>query len=336
MGTKLGDVVTAETISLNELARKAIAIDAFNTLYQFLATIRQPDGTPLQDFKGRVTSHLTGLFYRTLNLLEHEIRPVYVFDGESPLLKAAEIERRRMARDAAYEDWIQAREEGRIEDARKAAQGSSRLSGEMVEESKLLLQALGVPCVQAPSEGEALAAQMARSGEVWASASQDYDSLLYGSPRVIRNLSVSGRRRASRGGGFKTVLPEVVDLEVNLRVLGLTRVQLIDVAILLGTDYNEKVAGVGWKKAVKLIKQHGRLETAAEAAKIRLDFSVDEIRNIFLNPPSIETPQLHWTDPNEDAVLRILCREHNFSEERVNTGLSRLSGSRQSALSDFM
>jgi len=101
MGTKLGDIIRAETITLNDLSGREIAVDAFNTLYQFLSGIRQPDGTPLMDRRGQVTSHLSGLFYRNVNLLEIGIRPVYVFDGKAPKLKADEVKRRREIREAA-------------------------------------------------------------------------------------------------------------------------------------------------------------------------------------------------------------------------------------------
>ena len=166
MGTKLADIIEAETITLRDLTGKKIAVDAFNTIYSFLATIRQPDGTPLSDRQGRVTSHLSGLFYRNINLLENGIDPVYVYDGKAPQLKAAEVQRRRKIRDTAYKEWEKAKEEGRIEDARKAGQASSRLTGPMIDESKELLEALGIPIIQAPSEGEAVAAQMAREGLV--------------------------------------------------------------------------------------------------------------------------------------------------------------------------
>ncbi len=343
MGTRLGDIIKAEVISLQELSGKAIAVDAFNTLYQFLSTIRQPDGTPLQDRKGRVTSHLSGLFYRNLNLIENGIRLVYVFDGESPTLKSAEQDRRRTIRMAAQKEWERALEEGRIEDARKAASRSSRLSTEMIEESKSLLMAMGIPVVQAPSEGEALAAQMTRSNIVWASASQDNDSLLYDCPRMIRNLSVSGRRKRTGSKSYKIVYPELIDLAVNLRLLGISREQLIDIAILVGTDYNDKVPGIGPKTALKLIKQYGNLETIQKEKGIELDFPVDEIRDIFLKPPRAEIPTLEWRSPSPDRIREILCEEHDFSEGRINAALDRLKtrleeleeSARQSSLTDF-
>ncbi len=343
MGTKLADIIEAQKISLSDLSGKKIAIDAFNTLYQFLSIIRQPDGTPLMDRKGRVTSHLSGLFYRNLNLLEEGILPVYVFDGESPKLKSGEVARRIEIREAAYEEWQTAKKEGRIEDARKAAQASSRLTNAMVEESKHLLSAMGIPHIQAPSEGEALAAQMARDGTVWASASQDNDSLLYNCPRMIRNLSISGRRRVSRSKTFKTISPELIDLDLNLRLLGITREQLIDIAMLVGTDYNDKVPRIGQKTALKLVKEFESLEGIVKDGKYEIDFPFDEIRDIFLDPPKADVESFDWSNPDIEEVTKILCSEHDFSVNRVQPSLERLSAkleetrgaSQQSTLSDF-
>ena len=343
MGTKLGAIIKADTISLSNLTNRKIAVDAFNTLYQFISIIRQPDGTPLKDRKGRITSHLSGLFYRNLNLLEQGIQPVYVFDGVSPKLKSKEIERRRAIRKDAYEKWERAKEEGRIEDARKAAQASSRLTTDMIEEGKKVLEALGIPVIQAPSEGEALAAQMAREGLVWASASQDNDSLLYNCPRMIRNLSISGRRRVSRSRTYKTIHPELINLELNLKLLGITRKQLIDIAILVGTDYNEKVPGIGPKTALKLILKHGTLEEVEKAKGTEFNFPYEEIRDIFLNPPPFKLDPPKTTNPQPDRIIQILCKEHDFNEDRIQRSLKKLEdtleelrgGIQQSSLSDF-
>jgi len=343
MGTKLADIMKAEVISLSDLKDRIIAIDAFNTIYAFLSSIRQPDGTPLMDRQGRVTSHLSGLFYRNLNLLENGILPVFVFDGEAPKLKATEQERRREIRDAAYEEWELAKEEGRIEDARKAGQASSRLTKPMVEESKELLRALGIPVIQAPSEGEALAAQMTRANITWASASQDNDSLLYNCPRMIRNLSISGRRRASRSKSYKTIHPELIDLDMNLKLLGISREQLIDIAILVGTDYNDGVKGVGPKTALKMIKKHGNIENVEKETGTKYDFPYIEIRKIFIDPPKPELTEPKWTDPRDDELKRILCAEHDFSVNRIERSLERLQealeelrgSTQQSSLTDF-
>jgi flap endonuclease-1 len=353
MGTKLGNIVDATAISLTDLSGKKLAIDAFNTIYAFLSIIRQPDGTPLSDRQGRVTSHLSGLFYRNINLLENGINPVYVFDGEAPKLKTKEVQKRREIRKAAYVEWQTAKAEGRIEDALKAAKGSSRLTSPMIEESKELLIALGIPVLQAPSEGEALAAQMARDGLVWASASQDNDSLLYNCPRMIRNLSLSGRRRGGRSS--KPITPELIDLDKNLKLLELTREKLIDVAILIGTDYNDNVTGVGPKTALKLIRKHGSLEDIESAFKSSKNpkdkeklaeiqgIPYDEIREIFLNPPKIEISAPEWSEPKSDELHKILCAEHDFSESRVQKSIERLThaleelrgSTHQSSLSDF-
>lgn len=351
MGTKLGDIVRAQDISLSALSERRIAIDAFNTIYAFLASIRQPDGTPLTDVQSRVTSHLSGLFYRNINLLENGIKPVYVFDGEAPTLKAAEQQKRRDIRDAAYAEWKLAKSEGRIEDARKAGQASSKLTSPMITESKELLSALGIPVIQAPSEGEAVAAQMAREELVWASASQDNDSLLYNCPRMIRNLSISGRRRIARSQSFKTIEPQLINLDDNLRELDITREQLIDIAILVGTDYNDKVPGIGQKTALKLVKKHRNLEGILSAFKVSKkpkerethgtisEIPFEEIREIFLNPPKMKLEHPKWSEPNTDEIFRILCKEHNFSESRVQRSLERLEevlgSTRQSSLSDF-
>ncbi|MFW9805420.1 MAG: flap endonuclease-1 [Candidatus Thorarchaeota archaeon] len=355
MGTKLGDIVDAKAISLSDLSGKKLAIDAFNTIYAFLSSIRQPDGTPLTDRHGRVTSHLSGMFYRNINLLENGIYPLYVFDGEAPKLKAKEQQKRREIRESAYVEWQTAKEEGRIEDALKAAKGSSRLTTPMIDECKELLTALGIPVIQAPSEGEALAAQMAREGLVWASASQDNDSLLYNCPRMIRNLSLSGRRRGGRSKTPKMITPELINLDENLRLLEVTRVQLIDIAILIGTDYNDSLTGIGPKTALKLVKKHGSLEDIESVfkksknpkdkekyAEIQ-DIPYHEIRDIFLNPPTIEVSEPTWSPPQLDNLQNILCKEHDFSEARVQKSLERLTkaleelrgSTHQSSLSDF-
>jgi len=355
MGTKLGDIVDATAISLKDLSGKKIAVDAFNTIYAFLSSIRQPDGTPLLDRQGRVTSHLSGLFYRNINLLENGILPVYVFDGEAPTLKAKEVQKRREIREAAFIEWKTAQAEGRIEDALKAAKGSSRLTAPMIDESKGLLTALGIPVIQAPSEGEALAAQMAREGMVWASASQDNDSLLYNCPLMIRNLSLSGRRRGGRSTTYKMISPELIDLDKNLRLLEITREQLIDIAILVGTDYNDTVTGIGQKTALKLIKKHGTLEDIESVFKKSKNpkdrekleeiqnIPYDEIREIFLNPPHTDIKSPEWSNPNSEELQKILCKEHDFSESRVEKSLERLTSaleelrgsSHQSTLTDF-
>jgi flap endonuclease-1 len=227
LGVNLRSLVPKTKVDLKSLSGKSIAIDAYNALYQFLAIIRQPDGTPLKDRTGRITSHLSGLFYRTANLIEMEIKAVYVFDGVPPALKEVEIKRRAKVKAEALIKYEQALQEGRIEEARTYAQMTSRLKDYMAEDSKRLLTQMGVPWVQAPSEGEAQAAHLAKKGDTNYCASQDYDSLLFGAPTLMRNVTISGRRKLPRKPVYVEVVPEIIKLDQLLKELNITHEQLI-------------------------------------------------------------------------------------------------------------
>jgi 5'-3' exonuclease len=190
----LTPIVQPRALEPAELHHRSLAVDGNGELYQFLALIRLRDGTPLRDANGRVTSHLSGLFFRTTRLIaEHRLRLVVVFDGAPPALKRAEITRRR----AVKAQFERARDEaiarGDMEAACAKATMTSTLTRGMVDEARELLRLLGVPTVQAPSEGEAQAAHTARSGRVWAAASKDYDTLVFGIPRLLRFLTIAGR-----------------------------------------------------------------------------------------------------------------------------------------------
>jgi len=330
MGVDLSSLLERNERELSQFKGRAVAVDAYNALYQFLSTIRQPDGEPLMDRQGRVTSHLSGLFYRTARLLEMGIKPVYVFDGVPHPLKRATLEARRLHREKAREEWEAALEAGDTETARVKAQQSSVLTRDMVHEATRLLEAMGVPVVEAPSEGEAQASYMARSGRVWAAASQDYDSLLFGAPRLVRNLTLSGRRKLPRKQVYITVHPEYIELQAVLDTLGVTREQLIDIGILVGTDFNPGVRGIGPKTALKLIKKHGTLEEVMKHRNLTIEH-YQEIREIFLRPQVVEDVQLRWGTVDTDAVVEILCTEHDFSRERVQRTLSTLSQALQDA-----
>ena len=332
--TELGKLIPdnlRRKMSLEQLNGKLIALDAYNALYQFLASIRQPDGTPLMDSQGRITSHLSGLLYRTINLLEYGIKPVYVFDGKPPELKLIEIEKRRRVREKAVEDWIKAVEEGRGSEAKKYAQRALFVTNDMVDEAKRLLDYMGVPWVQAPSEGEAQAAYMASRGIVWAAGSQDYDSLLFGTPRLIRNLTITGRRKLPGRDEYIEVNPELIELNDVLKALRLRdRSQLIDLAILLGTDYNpEGIPGIGPQRALRLIQEYGNLDKLINTILKNVQFPVDpfKIREFFLNPPVTQDVNVKFKEPNEDEVIRLLVEEHDFSQDRVKNALERLKKS---------
>ncbi len=324
MGVDISGLVKGSPVTLQELSGRSVAIDAFNALYQFLSSIRQPDGTPLMDREGRVTSHLSGLLYRTASLLETGVRPVYVFDGTPPKLKQRTIEARRAVRQEAEAQWKRAREEGDMKKALSMASRSSRLGPDMVEESKTLLDALGVPWVAAPGEGEAQMSRMVSDGRVWAGASQDYDALLFGTTTLVRNLTLAGRRRLP-SGKTQEVVPEVVSLPHVLSLLDVTRAQLVDMAVLIGTDFNDGVRGIGPKKALAAIKRVGDLEGLAAEGKIAVPDEYQEVRRIFLEPETVSDYVLSWRAPDGDEVRRIMCDRHGFSVDRIDAVLSRLA-----------
>ncbi len=325
MGVDLGDVIPRKKVSLESLSNKRIAVDAYNTLYQFLAIIRGVGGEHLKDSKGRVTSHLSGLFYRNVNLLELNMKLVYVFDGAPPELKAIEIDRRRKQRDEARRQYTVAVEAGDMVSARKYAEASTSLRQDMVVESKQLLDAMGIPWVDAPSEGEAQAAVMAVEGTVDAVGSQDHDSLLFGAPLLARNITISGRRRLPSRNVFIEVEPETISLQETLDALQMTREQLIDFGILMGTDFNpDGFRGIGPVKGMKLLKTYhtiDRIEPLKEELA-KVDFQA--IRSLFLNPPARRGISPSWGDFKPDALKAFLVDEHSFSAERVDAAIKRV------------
>ncbi len=325
MGVNLSEIVEGREIELSHLKNKIIALDALNAMYQFLSSIRQQDGKPLMDRKGRITSHLSGLFYRTINLLENGIKPVYVFDGKPPKLKQKVIEERKKYREEAEKEWLKALKEGDIERARSYAMRAARVDSSMIEQAKRLLEYMGIPYVQAPSEGEAQAAYMVIRGDAFAAASQDYDSLLFGAKRLVRNLAITGRRKLPRKNVYIEVKPELILLEEVLKKNNLTREQLIDIAILIGTDYNpDGVKGIGIKKALELIRKYKSIEEIARRNVVRIDFPYEEIKKIFLNPEVTDKYEIKFPGFDREKIISFLCDEHDFSIERVENALKRL------------
>jgi flap endonuclease-1 len=326
LGVNLRDLVPKTVVKLEDLGGKSMAIDAYNALYQFLAIIRQPDGTPLKDSGGRVTSHLSGLLYRTSNLVEMGIKPIYVFDGKPPSLKKVEIQRRAKIKQDAQVRYERAIKEGKIEEARTYAQATSKLKDYMTEDSKKLLNLMGIPWIQAPSEGEAQAAHLAKRGDADYCASQDYDSLLFGAPKLVRNVTISGKRRLPSKNVVIDVVPEIVELERVLKGCGISYEQLVDVGILIGTDFNPGgIEGLGPKTALKLVKEYGTLENALPHIK-NAEFPAEprRIREIFLNPPITNNYRVEWKEPDLEGVVNFICRERDFSEDRVRKSVERM------------
>jgi len=330
LGVDFKDLVPKTPVKLEDLSGKIIAIDAYNAIYQFLSIIRQPDGTPLKDSMGHITSHLSGLFYRTSNLVEMGLKPIYVFDGVPPTLKAAEIERRRQVKVQAIVSYEKAAAKGDTEKMRVFAQAATSMKDYMLDDSRRLLEQMGLPWVQAPSEGEAQAAYMTKKGETDFCASQDYDSLLFGAPKMLRNITISGRRK--RGNVYIEVVPEVMELSKTLSSTGLTYEQLIDVGILIGTDFNpDGIRGLGPKTALKMVKQYGTLENSLPHIR-NASFPVEPncIRQVFLHPEVTDDYKLRWCEPNVEGVVDLMVRQKEFSEDRVRKSLEKmLAGSKR-------
>jgi flap endonuclease-1 len=328
MGVNIGDLFKEEKVSFSDLSDNVVAIDAYNVLHQFLASIRQRDGTPLKNSRGEITSHLSGLFHRTANLVEARIKPVYAFDGKPHPLKAKTIEDRHKRKVIAEKAWKEALDAGDLEKAKSKAQQTSRLTDEMIQQSKQLLTALGIPYVQSPSEGEAQASYMVKKGDAYAVGSQDYDCLLIGSPRLVRNLTSADKRKLPGKEAYAKIYPKLIRLEPNLKLMGITQKQLVDMAILIGTDFNDGVKGIGPKKSLDLIKKTGNITKALESIKTTDKPSSDiiqRIQKIFLEPDVTDDYSLKWSVPDKEAVLRILCDEHQFTRERVEPILEKFS-----------
>lgn len=339
MGVDISSLIEPREIELLELSGKRIALDAFNVIYQFLTIVRdRMTGEPLRDSHGMVTSHLSGLLYRTSNLLEAGMKPVFVFDGKPPALKHATVQARIEQKEEAKKKWEAAVAAG--EEAIKYAQAAAELTPDMVEHAKLLLDCMGVPWIQAPSEGEIQCAFMCKRGDVWASGSQDYDSLLAGSPRLVRNLSITGKRKVPNKEVYIDVKPQLIELEPTLAKLGITHDQLVVLGILVGTDYSEGVKGVGPKSALKLVQEHKTLGEVLEHVEWTSPVPVEKVYEFIKNPPVTEKYELEWREPDAQKLREFMHGEHDFSAERVDKVIERLQAAwttgRQSSLSGWL
>jgi flap endonuclease-1 len=317
MGVALRDIIAEYKTTVTWEALPGVAaIDANNALYQFLTIIRQPDGTPLMDRRGRVTSHLSGILFRVASFMEKGIKPVFVFDGKPATLKQATIDERRKLRETAGEKWKEALERGDEEEAYKQARSSTRVDATIIGTSKELLGLMGIPIIQAPGEGEAQASYMVAKGEARYVVSQDYDTLLFGAPLLVRNLTVSGKRKIR--GRQITVNPERIVLADTLAGLHLTREQLIEIGILVGTDFNQGVEGVGAKTGLKIVQKGGFL---AKLKEKQPDFDPAPVVEMFLHPPVTDEYSLAAGHPDAEGIRKMLCDGYDFSPERVDKAM---------------
>ena len=337
MGVNLTPIIEKKVVTLDDLRGRSFAVDGFVVLHQFLALIRGRDGQTLTDATGRTTSHLVGLAFRTTRLIaDYGMSLVFVFDGRPPQLKRAEVEKRREIRAKFEEEYREAVAAGDFKAAMSKAVMMGRLTEEGVMDSKRLLDLLGIPWVQAPSEGEAQAAYMVVRGDVWASNSQDYDSLLFGTPRLVRYITIQGEEWLPSKRRARKLHPEIIELEPFLATLKLTRGQLIDLGILIGTDFNEGIRGIGPKTALKLLRKHGRLEDLPPKIRDQLSSDTNSIRDLYLHPPVTDKYSLEEKPVHEEELIRFLCDERSFSRDRVEMIITRMRGARgQRRLSDW-
>ncbi len=340
MGTAISSLLDGEETAVEELAHRVLVVDAYNMLYQFLTTIRTRDGTPLKNSKGRTTSHMVGLFSRISNFMGHQHKLVFVYDGKTPDLKAAEIARRKSVKQQAAKHLAKAEQEEDIAGMKKYAGRTAVLTKDMVKESQQLLDALGIPWLVAPSEAEAQAARMVQDGNADFVVSQDMDCLLFGAPKMLRNLSISGKRKRPGTSSYYTINPEIITLEKELERLEISQTQLIALGMLVGTDFNPKgIKGLGPKKSLKLVKEHGDdLEKIFSEAKWdeHQEVSWETVYGVINDMPTTEKYEIKWKKIDREAVMNLLVDEFEFSAERVTSALDKLTiAKQQKGLSEF-
>jgi len=328
LGVNLTPIITKHDIQLKDLTGKKLAVDANNFIYQFLSVIRTRETSPLTGPDGTVTSHLAGLLYRITHLIsKYNMTLIFVFDGKPPELKQPEIEKRRQLREKAIKEWKEALE---IEDYTKAfskAVMSSRLTIPMIQDAKKLLTLLGIPYVQAPSEAEAQAAYMAMKGDVWASSSKDYDSLLFGTPKLVRYLTIYGKEYLPSKRVSRPLKPELIILQEFLAKHGISRNQLVDIGILIGTDFNKGIKGIGPKTALKLIREYGSINNLPNDIQTKITDNYDEVRGIFLKPEVTSNYNIIYNSLKENDIYTFLCDEKGFSRIKVERAINRMKES---------
>ncbi|MFW5865529.1 MAG: flap endonuclease-1 [Nanoarchaeota archaeon] len=335
MGVSLRALIEGDESSLEHFRGRVIAVDAMNMLYQFVTTIRQHDGTPLKDSKGDVTSHLSGLFSRISRLMRYDIRLVFVFDGDMPALKGRERERREALKEKALTALREAESSKDVAGMKKFASRSSKVTSGMIEESKTLLRAFGIPCILAPSEGEAQAAFMVWRGDCDYVASQDFDCLMYGAPRVVRNLSIGQRRKKINALTYKSIKPEILVLDEILDELDIDLEQLRLLSLLIGTDFNYGgIKGIGPKKGLDLVKEFKkRPEELFDHVAWSEQWDIDwrEILHLISNMPTTSDYELEWTDIDRDCIIDLLVHKHEFSKERIISTLDDIQNVKRQA-----
>ena len=298
------------------------------SIYSFLVAVRSNDGQQLMNETGETTSHLMGMFYRTLRIVDNGIKPLYVFDGAPPKLKSGELAKRFARKTEATEAREEAKETGTAEEVEKFSRRTVRVTREHNDECKRLLTLMGVPYIVAPTEAEAQCAVIARAGKVYAAASEDMDTLCFDSPILLRHLTFSEQKK-------EPILE--IHLDRVLDGLAMDRKQFIDLCILLGCDYVDPIPKVGPSTALNLIREHGTLEKVVEYIKtdskkkytLPDDWPYQEARELFFNPDvrPADHPEcdFKWSGPDVEGLVKFLVNEKGFSEDRVRSAAQKLT-----------
>ncbi|XP_072024123.1 flap endonuclease 1-like [Amphiura filiformis] len=319
----------------NYFGRK-IAIDASMCIYQFLIAIRQ-DGTQMTNEEGETTSHLIGLFYRTIRMMEAGIKPVYVFDGKPPDMKSGELVKRKERREEAEKELEKAKESGDVVSMEKFERRLVRVTKQHNEECKTLLKLMGVPFVEAPGEAEAQCATLVKAGKVYAVGTEDMDALTFGGSVLLRHLTASEAKK----------LPvQEINLARVLDGFDLSHEEFIDLCIMMGCDYCGSIRGIGMKKSIELIKKHKTIDSVLQHIdKTKYpppeDWLYKEARELFKKPDVTagEDVELKWTSPNEEELIKFMCGAKQFSEDRIRNGIKKMikakQGSTQGRLDSF-
>ncbi|KAG0518997.1 hypothetical protein BDA96_09G225900 [Sorghum bicolor] len=304
---------------------RKIAIDASMSIYQFLIVVGRTGMETLTNEAGEVTSHLQGMFNRTIRLLEAGIKPVYVFDGKPPDMKKEELAKRFSKREDATNDLKEAVEAGDKDAVEKLSKRTVKVTAQHNDDCKRLLRLMGVPVVEAPSEAEAECAALCKNDKVFAVASEDMDSLTFGAPRFLRHLMDPSSKK----------IPVMeFDVAKVLEELELTMDQFIDLCILCGCDYCDSIKGIGGQTALKLIRQHGSIESILENLnkdryQIPEDWPYQEARRLFKEPNvTLDVPELKWTPPDEEGLISFLVKDNGFNEDRVTKAIEKIKSAK--------
>jgi flap endonuclease-1 len=311
----LRSLAALEDVAFEDLDGSVIAVDAHNWLYRYLTTtVKFTSDHKYTTDDGEEVANLIGVVQGLPKFFEHDLTPVFVFDGAVTELKDDEVAKRREQREKYEDELADAREAGDSVRVAKLDSRTQRLTSTIVETTRELLELLDVPVVDAPAEGEGQASYMARQGDVDYVGTEDYDSLLFGAPYTLRQLTSKGD-------------PELMDFEATLESTGLTWEQLVDAAILMGTDFNEGISGIGPKTAVKLLDEHGDLFAVLEERGEHIDHA-DRIRLLFLDPAVSDDYEIPADiDPDLEAARAFVTEEWEVDAEEVRRGFERIDES---------